>query len=193
MCKFSSENKAKLGNVAVYIAENAQMPSKTKMLKLIYLMEEYCALRYHTPFLGLPFEVWQAGPVAKDVFIDLSDGSMLLKDYVTTESDGCGSYIKALVPFCDDEFSDNELEIMQEVMNKYGSWSATDLVKLTHKEGSLWYNTAKEHQLLEAFERKECNNSDYTIDFADAMSPCAAEFYKEQLELHKAANYYNLK
>lgn len=43
------------------------------------------ALKYHVPFIGMPYEVWQAGPVAKDVFIDLSDVPYILKGFVRTE------------------------------------------------------------------------------------------------------------
>ena len=85
MCKFSDSTKEKLGNALIYVAERVQDLSKTKALKLLYLMEERMVLRYHVPFLGIPFEVWQAGPVAKDVFIDLSDGPYLLKDYIKAE------------------------------------------------------------------------------------------------------------
>ena len=62
--------------------------------------------RYHVPFLALPFEVWQAGPVAKDVFIDLSDGPYILKDFVKTEMRDNGIYITSVAAFCDDEFSE---------------------------------------------------------------------------------------
>ena len=79
MCKFSESTKQKLGNTVVYIAHYTSNLSKTKLLKLLYLMEERMALKFHVPFIGIPFEVWQAGPVAKDVFIDLSDGPFLLK------------------------------------------------------------------------------------------------------------------
>ena len=74
MFKFSESTKQKLGNAIIYIAHHTSSLSKTKLLKLLYLMEERMALKYHVPFIGIPFEVWQAGPVAKDVFIDLSDG-----------------------------------------------------------------------------------------------------------------------
>ena len=101
--------------------------------------------RYHVPFLALPFEVWQAGPVAKDVFIDLSDGPYILKDFVKTE------------------------------------------VRETHKEGTLWYNMAKEHGLLDAFSKHECNNSDYRIDFSLALAPCVADSYRESLDIKQTA------
>lgn len=90
MCKFSEDTKSKLGNAIIYIDNNTTQLSKTKLLKLLYLMEEEMVLYYHVPFLGLPYEVWQAGPVSKDVFIDLSDGPYLLKDYVTTEQTADG-------------------------------------------------------------------------------------------------------
>lgn len=55
-------------------------------------MEEYMVKRYHVPFMGLPFEIWQVGPVAKDIFIDLSDGPFLLKDFVKQRYKRCYVY-----------------------------------------------------------------------------------------------------
>lgn len=71
MFKFSESTKRKLGNAIVYIAYHTSGLCRNKLLKLLYLMEEHMALKYHVPFIGMPYEVWQAGPVAKDVFIDL--------------------------------------------------------------------------------------------------------------------------
>ena len=59
MCKFSESNKDKLGNALIYMAERVPDLSKTKALKLLYLMEERMVLRYHIPFLAIPYEVWQ--------------------------------------------------------------------------------------------------------------------------------------
>ena len=69
MFKFSESTKRKLGNAIVYIAYHTSGLCRNKLLKLLYLMEEHMALKYHVPFIGMPYEVWQAGPVAKDVFI----------------------------------------------------------------------------------------------------------------------------
>lgn len=129
MCKFSESTKDKLGNALIYMAERIENLSKTKALKLLYFMEERMVLQYHTPFLGIPYEVWQAGPVAKDVFIDLSDGPYILKDYVKTEIHHSATYIIPVRPFNDDEFSECEVEIMEEVLKKYGKMTAAELVK----------------------------------------------------------------
>lgn len=189
MCKFSSDNKQKLGNTIIYIAQHTESLSKTKLLKLLYLMEERMALRYHVPFLGIPFEVWQAGPVAKDVFVDLSGDLTLLQDYVTAEACDNATYIKAKRAFDDDEFSDSELDMMASVMKKYGAMTAHDLVEITHHEGGLWYKEAEQHNLLEPFRNRECNNSDVVIDFTKAMSDCAAQQYTESLNIRQTANY----
>ncbi|WP_291564023.1 Panacea domain-containing protein [Bacteroides sp.] len=190
MCKFSEDTKSKLGNAIIYIANNTTQLSKTKLLKLLYLMEEEMVLHYHVPFLGLPYEVWQAGPVSKDVFIDLSDGPYLLKDYVTTEqtADGKITYIKAKAEFCDDEFSDCEIEMMDNIISRYGSLTAGQLVNETHKQGTLWHKVAEAHNLIEPFEKRECNNSDYQIDFSDLLSGKAAEAYRESLDIRQTAN-----
>jgi uncharacterized phage-associated protein len=192
MNKYSSENISRIGNAAIYIAQHASGVSKTKLLKLLYLMEERSALRYHQPFLGLPYEVWQAGPVAKDIYIDISDGVVMLSPYVKVISDKDSQYIEPVKPFDEDDFSVNEIRLMDEVLAEYGNKTAKELVAITHRKGTLWYNLAKEKGLLEAFEKHECNNSSYVINFADAMSPCSAEHYEEALALHNASNLYSL-
>lgn len=188
MCRFSEDSKQKLGNTLVYIAERAPQLSKTKLLKLLFLMEEYMVKRYHVPFLALPYEVWQAGPVAKDVFIDLSDGGMLLQDFVRTEIKENGMYITPVRAFCDDEFSECEIEMMDEVIKKHGDKTAKQLVKEMHQKGTLWYEVAKENNLLEDFENGISNNSSYLIDFTRGLSECAKENYLESLAIHQTAN-----
>lgn len=191
MCKFSEYTKQKLGNTIVYIARKKSNLSKTQLLRLLYLMEERMALKYHIPFIGIPFEVWQIGPVAKDVFVDLSDSPYLLKNFVKTDFKDGGTFIEAIADFDDNEFSECEIEMMDEILAKYGNMTASDLVSETHKEGTLWYRTAVRTGLLEAFNKYECNNSDQQIDFTEEMTDCAAEDYRESLNIRQMANLLN--
>lgn len=191
MCKFSEYTKQKLGNTIVYIARKKSNLSKTQLLRLLYLMEERMALKYHIPFIGIPFEVWQIGPVAKDVFVDLSDSPYLLKNFVKTDFKDGGTFIEAIADFDDNEFSECEIEMMDEILAKYGNMTASDLVSETHKEGTLWYRTAVRTGLLEAFNKYECNNSDQQIDFTEEMTDCAAEDYRESLNIRQTANLLN--
>ena len=59
MSKFSNINKQKLGNTRVFIAERVPQLTKTELLGLLFLMEEYMVKQYHIPFWVLPYEVWQ--------------------------------------------------------------------------------------------------------------------------------------
>lgn len=192
MNKYSAENISRIGNAAVYIVTHASNVSKTKLLKLLYLMEERSAIRYHQPFLGLQYEVWQTGPVAKDVYIDISDGGIMLAPYIKVVNDEDAQYVVAAKDFVDDDFSINEIRLMDEVLAEYGNKTAKELVAITHKKGTLWYNVAKEKGLLDAFRKHESNNSSYVIDFTKAMAPCSAEYYGESLALHNASNAYTL-
>lgn len=190
MCKLTQSDRDKLGNTVIYIATHTKNLSKTKLLKLLYFMEEYSVRRFHTPFLGLPYEVWQAGPVIKDVFIDLSETPVILDGYVTKRIVGEATYIEATRDFCDDEFSDNDILVMEEVMKKFADKTAKELVELTHQKGTLWYKIAACHDLLSQFAQKRMNNSEYQIDFSEELTPTGKEFYKEQVDFLETSRVY---
>lgn len=172
----------------MYIAARAKYPYKTEVLKLLFLMEERMVQKYHVPMLSIPYSVWRLGPVSVDVFEELSDGPVLLADFVTLQFNGQGIRITPSRDFDEDEFSDAELEVMAEVMEKYGDMNSDQLIAETHREGSLWFETAKEHGLLEDFDQKRANTSSVIIDMARFLSPADREYYEETRELHEFAN-----
>lgn len=188
MCKFTKSDKEKLGNCVIYIVENTTDLCKTKLLKLLYIMEESMAKFYGMPFLSIPYEVWRLGPVQKDVYIDLSndDSFTLLKGYIEMTEDVKKCY-KALKPFDDSEFSDCEIEMMQSVIKKYGNKNSTELIHILHKEDTEWYRLAQKHNLLKDFNDGVTNNSDVKIDMAELLSGCERERYEETLSIHKIA------
>ncbi len=190
MCRFSEPSRQKLGNTVLYIAQHAKYPYKTEILKLLFLMEELSVRQYNTPFLGIPFSVWRLGPVSVDVFEELSDGPVILGDFITLQFNGQGLRVTPVAgrEFNDDEFSDNDITVMEKVMKKYGDMDSEALIALTHKEGSLWYETAKEHGLLQDFEQKRANSSNIVIDMARGLCPDARDMYEETLEIRDFAN-----
>lgn len=182
MCKLTRNDREKLGNAVIYIAERTNDLSKTKLLKLLYFMEEESVRLFQTPFLGLPFEVWQAGPVMKDVFIDLSERPVLLNGYVSKRVVGGRTYIGAARAFDDGEFSDNDVRVMDDVLSRYGRCSARRLVELTHRKGGLWHRTAEAKGLIGLFEAGLMNNSEARIDFSQELTAAGKSFYRDQLE-----------
>lgn len=188
MCRFSDTSRVRLGNAVMYIAAHAKYPYKTEVLKLLYLMEERMVQKYHVPMLSIPFSVWRLGPVSVDVFEELSDGPVLLGDFITLQFNGQGIMVKPSREFDADEFSDAELEVMREVMERYGQMNSEELIAETHKEGSLWRETAKEHGLLEDFDERRANSSNIVIDMGRHLCPDDREYYNETQENRQMAN-----
>ena len=188
MCRFSETSRVRLGNAVMYIASHAKYPYKTEVLKLLYLMEERMVQKYHVPMLSIPFSVWRLGPVSVDVFEELSDGPVLLNDFITLQFNGQGIKVTPSKEFDADEFSDAELLVMAEVMERYGQMNSDELIAETHKEGSLWRETAKEHGLLEDFDERRANSSSIVIDMGRQLCPDDREYYNETLENRQLAN-----
>lgn len=182
---FSKSDKSKIGNALIYTINHCEKPNKTKLLKLLYLMEETMARVYHTPFLSLPYEVWQFGAVQKDLFAELSDGcNGLLKDYVAS----VGDTFMAKQDFDDEEFSDEELEMMKSVLDKYGNKTANQLVNLIHKKNSLWYRTAERNGVLNSFKEGLATTSPYLIDLTEDMDECQKQDYIQCKEIRETAS-----
>ena len=188
MCRFSESNKNKLGNTILYIAKHAKFPYKTEILKLLFLMEERMVQQYHIPFLAIPFSVWRLGPVSVDVFEELSDGPVLLDEFISLQLNGTGAKVITKKEFDDEEFSDAELAMMQQIMDKYGHMNSEELIAETHKDGSLWQITALEHGLLKDFEEKRANSSNIVLDMGRKLCPDDREFYEEVLAIRLTAN-----
>jgi uncharacterized phage-associated protein len=189
---YSKETVDKLGNAMVYIAQRVSSLSKTKLLKLIYLMEEVSVKMNKLPFFGIPFEVWRAGPVAKDVFIDLDVRPSIFNEYVSIERDNNATYVFAKSPFNNDEFSDNDVRVMDYVIEKYGNKTASQLVEFLHKKGSAWLKIAEENGLIELFEKGITNSSDKEIDFTYFLSGCEAERYRDCIEFNESVSHLNV-
>jgi uncharacterized phage-associated protein len=185
----SKDTVEKLGNAMVFFASKLGGVGKTKMLKLLYLLEECSAKKYQAPFFCIPFQVWKLGPVAKDVFIDLSGSeSEIFKDFITLESyknvqDQDNVVIKAKSNFNDDEFSDNDMDILEYVLRSFGHKNGAELVNCTHNKNSAWNHIAyRETNLGFLFDKGTINSSDKNIDFTYYLSGCASEKYRDILE-----------
>lgn len=191
MKTYSGSDIEKIGNTIIYLAERIPDLSKTKLLKLLYLLEESCVKKYHLPFLNLEFEVWQAGPVARDIFIDLSDEPLLLKDYISLEKNVDATFIKPVKDFCDNEFSDNEIAMLNLIVEHFGSLTATELVKRTHQKNSNWYSIAKSKGLLDIFETGMTNSSDEKIDLTWYLDDKGKETFMEQNQFNQLLRHIN--
>src|SRR6266540_4153637 len=80
---FTRDQINKIGNAIIYLSGKITDLNKTKILKLLFLLEEASIKKYGHPFFGIDFQLWKHGPVVKDIFIDLSDENpTLLNDFI---------------------------------------------------------------------------------------------------------------
>lgn len=162
---------AKLGNTIIFLCERMKPITKTHLLKLVYILEETSVKKYGIPFFGFRFDLWKLGPVSRELFVDLSsDEPELLAGYITKQAGPNGQVnIVAAKAFNDDEFSDNELKLLDEVSNRFLYCTAKDLINFTHRKDTPWYNTALKNGLLETLEEGKINTTDIAIDLTEAI------------------------
>lgn len=185
--QYTPDQIEKIGNTIIYLTERIQPLYKTKLLKLLYLLDEFLVKKYGVPFLNLDYQVWQAGPVCSDIYQELNEKPNLLEDYISLTFDETGTRVSAKRKFIDSEFSDNEISLLEFVVDKFKYTPASELVTLTHRESSPWYKAAQANGLLELFDTKRANTSNCEVDLSELIK---GDEIKEQ-RFKDFQDYYN--
>ena len=166
----------KLGNAIIFLCNKMPEPiTKTHVLKLIFIIEEISVKKFGMPFFDLNFYVWQLGPVAKDLYVELSPNepeyneNVLLENYITKEIKDNKVYINSKIDFCDDEFSDLELELLGNVIERFKYCTANELINFTHRKNSPWYNAALKNGVLDLLESKQMTTTEIKIDLSETI------------------------
>lgn len=159
-------NKDKIGNLIVLLAGRLKPLYHTKLIKLLYLIDEEAVKDGGIPITWLDYKAWQYGPVAPETYF-IQEEPNIFDSYIEKSKKADGTIIKPKVSFDDSEFSDYDLEIIERVITKFGHMTSKDLVKLTHKEGTLWDIAKKENHIN--FDASN-TTSDYSLDFTRIIS-----------------------
>jgi uncharacterized phage-associated protein len=192
--QFTPDQIDKIGNTIIYLAERIKPLYKTKLLKYLYFLDEFSVKKHGIPFLNLEYEVWQAGPVCSDIYQEVNEIPNMLADYIQLTNDNTGTKVSGRKPFCDDEFSKNEIELMDYVISTFKYSSAEELVAYTHRTYSPWYKVAHEHGLLELFQSKRANTSNFRLDLGSLVSgdPIKEKLYSDFQEYYKTVKSLKL-
>jgi len=163
----STINKDKVGNIMVYLAERIKPLYHTKLIKLLYFIDEYAVKDNGIPITWLDYNLWEKGPVAPETyFIKNQDDSSVFLEYIKTKKQGESFMIIPNRQFDKRLFSDYELEIIDQVITELGNKRAEELIKLTHAEGSLWGKTKKKYNVAFSNSKKTTN---YNIELSDLV------------------------
>ena len=168
--KLSKSQIDKVGNAIIYLSRNIPYLSKSKALKLLYILDELSIKKSGIPYFNLKYKVWKFGPVSEEIFIDLSSETTLLKEYIERSSEEGTTIINPIADFNDDEFSDNDIQLLDFVVERFGKQNAKELVSYTHRKNAPWHNTAKKNSVLELLENEEINNTELLIDMGSLVT-----------------------
>ncbi len=160
----------KLGNTLIFLCQQLYPPvSKTHLLKLIFIIEEISVKKFGIPFFDLRFDVWKLGPVSKDLYVELSEDLILLEPYIRKEVKENSTIVFSKKDFSDDEFNDNEIDLLNEIANRFKYCTAGELINFTHKKDTPWYNTAQRNGVLELLESGKMTTTNFEINLAEII------------------------
>jgi uncharacterized phage-associated protein len=161
-------NVPKIGNLISYVAlKVGGTVALTKLLKLLYIIDESAVKKVGMPITGLEYEVWQAGPVAREMYTSVKDSNPVLSDYVAIEQlmDGTQTIIPKIQKIDDNKFAPLELEIIDAALAEHGHKSGGQLSSELHQPNTLWSIAVESNDLKELF--KKVNSTTIKIDLSD--------------------------
>lgn len=197
---FRSQLNDKIGNLLNYLSSKIPNLSLTKLLKLLYLIDETSYTRSGTSITWLEYKVWEMGPVAEELYNELKFDQSLMQNghpinfesFITTEkkTNEQGVTFITIHPKGEyqlNQFSEFEMELIDNVIDRFGSLTASKLINLLHEENTLWHQYVQEHNLTVNF-KVYGKKSNHTIDFSqliqdDPIMQMAAQSSFESMQL----------
>lgn len=202
---FRSQLNNKIGNLLNYLSTRIPNLSMTKALKLLYLIDEGAYIRSGSPVTWLDYKVWEMGPVAEELYNELrydqsfmQNGAVINLDAFieTQQAEGVKGQPQIIIHpkgnYHLDEFSAFEKELMENITDKFGSYTAKQLIGLLHEKNTLWHKYVTDNNLQLNF-RVYNKKSNHTIDFAelikdDPIMQMAAQSAFESMQLQEEMN-----
>lgn len=124
-------------DVAKYVAENVPNITAMKLQKLVYYCQSWSLAWDDEPLFEEDFQAWANGPVNYELY-------SIHRGLYKIEPDLFDHRLSE-----DDEFTQDQLETIQSVLEHYGDKSPHYLSELTHKENP-WKETRKNTPLGES-------------------------------------------
>lgn len=173
----------KIGNLTAYLAEKIPFLSLTKLLKILYIIDEESVKQIGSPITFLDYKVWADGPVAesiyneikKDIKTTIGDKELALTPFIKvkrTYNEERGQEEISISAAKDSDlskFSKFEKRIIDSIISEFGSKTAREIVDFLHEKGSLWDKTVKSHNLETSFAIMG-KQSNVSIDFMELIS-----------------------
>jgi len=164
--QITDEQMDKIGNAMIFLSKEIPNISKTKMLKLLYLLDEFSIKGSGIPFFNLQYKAWKLGSVSEEIYIELTDKPLRLSKYIAIQHTDSGSIIIPKSDFCDDEFSDNDIGLLEFIASQFKLTTTKKLIEYTHRLNSPWRNASEDNNVYNLLENGHINNTDIVVDMS---------------------------
>lgn len=122
-----------LGHIITdYVNGKGASVSPKKLQKLVYYVEAWHLVHFDSELIEENFEAWVHGPVVPELYQDLKqfgyNDIQIINDELASEEERIEKVAK------ENGISEDQLELIYSVLNKYGTLSSFELEMLTHSE-----------------------------------------------------------
>lgn len=135
-------SEEKLLNAIVFFASNIRGLGKTKLFKLLFLLDFRHFEQTGKSVTGLEYRAWPMGPVPAELSKRIKSPDEALQKTFQIQPERVYSYIRhavrPLVEFDPSDFTPRELRLMESLAATYSLTTADDMVEVTHAEGGAW-------------------------------------------------------
>lgn len=170
-------HREKLINAIIYFALHTRKCGKTKLLKLLFLLD-FCHFKYTSKSVtGLEYFAWDRGPVPKNLYQELSDNVVMKPDLSSAinivKTDGFEK-IYPKQKFDDEYFTNREKKLLKDLSEVFRDTNADDMVEITHLKNKPWDTTLKE--------KGQFQKIDYLLSIDNAKGSLPYNEAKERME-----------
>jgi uncharacterized phage-associated protein len=137
-----THRREKLLNAIIFFAANTHKCGKTKLYKLLYLLDFSHFSETGRSVTGLEYYAWEKGPVPVRLNEELDEPSDDLFDAIQIEPEQVYHHQRLnVVPkrgFDPSHFSKRELRLLEQVSAAHRHSTADEMVKVTHVKNGAW-------------------------------------------------------
>lgn len=172
---FIEHTRQKLLNAMIFFLKKTKKCGKLKILKLLYFLDFIHFKQTGRSVTDLRYFAWEKGPVARELWYELSKPKDDLKAHIAILPSAPGEFLK-MIPrkkFDQKYFSKRELKIMALIADLFKEANADDMSEISHLKNQPWDKTKKEKGLSEEI--------DYMLSLDDTKESLSIERVQEIL------------
>src|SRR4030042_6192213 len=143
---FVEHFREKLIHSIIYFLKNTNYCFKTKLFKLLYIIDFYHFKQTAMSITGLDYFAWEKGPVPKELFEEFASPKQDLVKciHIPKAKDPDGIFrMKPKCNFDPNFFSKRELRLMEQIAYIFKDAKAEDMIEVTHLPNMPWDKTIR--------------------------------------------------